>query len=44
MTGFNQQGLNEGILNGSRGSSRLVAIQFTVYALAFVHREVGWVK
>jgi hypothetical protein len=30
MTGFRQQSLNEGILNGSRVSNRLVAIQISI--------------
>lgn len=31
MTGFRQQSVSEGILNGSRVSSRLVAIQFLCF-------------
>ena len=31
MTGFRQQSLSEGILNGSRVSRKLVAIQWLTY-------------
>ena len=45
MTGFRQQSLSEGILNGSRVSSRLVAIQLQcIYAAGWDDTNILYFK